>query len=80
MTESRSRGALVSLRAWLVLPLLALLAPGAMAADYAADWGPALGSQLPLLDAQDQDGNRRNLENLSGEQGLLLFLNRSADW
>ncbi len=80
MTEATRRGVSARLRAWVVVPLLALLAPGAMAAEYSAEWGPALGSQLPLLDAQDQDGDARSLENLSGEQGLLLFLNRSADW
>lgn len=51
------------------------------AADrYAEQWGPALGSTLPLLAAADQDGNARSLGNLSGKNGLLLFFNRSADW
>jgi hypothetical protein len=35
---------------------------------------------LPLLAAQDQDGRPRALEDLTGQQGLLLFLYRSADW
>ncbi|MBK80894.1 MAG: hypothetical protein CMQ43_08270 [Gammaproteobacteria bacterium] len=43
-------------------------------------WGPALGTALPLLDAVDQAGERRRLENLAGQRGLLLFLVRSADW
>jgi hypothetical protein len=51
-----------------------------LAADYAQSWGPAVGSRLPLLEAPDQAGRLRTLENLSGEQGLLLFLSRSADW
>ena len=34
----------------------------------------------PLLEAPDQNGVVRTLADLSGEQGLLLFLNRSADW
>jgi hypothetical protein len=55
--------------------------PGLLAAaDYAAEWGPAEGSLLPVLEAMDQEGNVRNLANLSGERGLLLFMNRSADW
>ncbi len=47
---------------------------------YAADWGPAVGSALPGLEANDHTGAARNLENLAGKKGLLLFLNRSADW
>jgi len=52
----------------------------ASADDYGADWGPEVGSQLTLLKAHDQAGTLRTLDNLAGEQGLLLFLNRSADW
>ncbi|MEM9623697.1 MAG: hypothetical protein AAF993_18770 [Pseudomonadota bacterium] len=52
----------------------------ALAADYAAQWGPAIGSSMPVLQAQDQAGASQNLASLAGEQGLLLFLNRSADW
>jgi hypothetical protein len=52
----------------------------AAAADYGAEWGPEVGSQLPVLEAYDQAGTLRTLDNLTGEQGLLLFLNRSADW
>ena len=48
--------------------------------DYANAWGPAVGATLPVLQAPDQSGAPRNLENLAGEQGLLLFLSRSADW
>jgi hypothetical protein len=52
----------------------------AIADDYSAQWGPQIGSQLPVLEAYDQTGTLRNLDNLSGEQGLLLVLSRSADW
>lgn len=68
----------------LLLPLTGLSAllagTGASAADYAAGWGPEIGSPLPVLEAPDQTGTTRTLEDLTGEQGLLLFLNRSADW
>ncbi len=68
----------------LLLPLTglsALLAGGsAWAADYAASWGPEIGSTLPVLEAPDQTGTTRTLETLAGDNGLLLFLNRSADW
>ena len=58
-----------------------LLTTGAAwASDYSDAWGPEVGSTLPLLEAPDQTGTMRTLEDLSGEQGLLLFLNRSADW
>lgn len=52
----------------------------ATASGYASEWGPALGSRLPVLDAPDQDGERQTLASLTGDQGMLLFLNRSADW
>ena len=67
------------LGATLLLPLLAAFS-AAGHADYADDWGPVVGSTVPLLDAFDQEGERRTLDDLSGSQGLLLFLNRSADW
>jgi hypothetical protein len=53
---------------------------GAYAGGYAEDWGPPLGARLPMLAAQDQDGQPRRLEDLVGRHGLLLFLHRSADW
>lgn len=52
----------------------------ALAAEYSDGWGPAVGSKLPVLEAYDQDGRLRTLENLTGERGLLLFMSRSADW
>ncbi len=58
----------------------AVTASIALADDYADGWGPALGSPMPLLEAPDQTGASRTLEDLSGDQGLLLFLSRSADW
>ena len=63
----------------LLVPLLAFFAPLGNA-EYADEWGPAVGAQLPVLEALDQDGNPQTLASLAGEQGLLLFLNRSADW
>lgn len=63
---------------WLLLPLMALF--GTANAEYADDWGPVQGAPVPVLEAYDQDGVLRSLDNLTGSQGLLLFLNRSADW
>ncbi len=63
-----------------LLMIVLLLSHNAVAQDYAGAWGPALGSTLPALEAPDQAGNPRSLDDLAGEQGLLLFLVRSADW
>jgi hypothetical protein len=57
-----------------------LAASVAMADEYNDNWGPSVGTPLPVLEAYDQAGQLRTLDNLAGEQGLLLFLNRSADW
>jgi len=67
------------------LRMLAVLAAAVLSAvswadDFADAWGPSVGSPLPVLEAPDQTGTLRTLDDLSGEQGLLLFLNRSADW
>ena len=47
---------------------------------YVEHWGPAVGTSLPMLDALDQEGQRRRFPDLTGEQGLLLFFSRSTDW
>jgi len=57
-----------------------IVAGSAFSSEYSDAWGPELGSMLPVLEAPDQTGTVRTLEDLTGEQGLLLFLNRSADW
>ena len=71
-------------RVWRVLQTVAalsLVAPvGVYADDYSTSWGPAVGSQLPVLAAKDQSGVDQTLRTLTGKQGLLLFMNRSADW
>ena len=48
--------------------------------DYAGSWGPEVGVHLPVLAAKDQAGMPQTLSSLTGQQGLLLFMNRSADW
>jgi len=42
-------------------------------------WGPAIGSRVEIR-AQDDSGRERTLADLTGKQGLLIFINRSADW
>lgn len=63
-----------------ILLLAAWAAPALAAERYVDVWGPALGGQLPLLDAADHTGRQRSLADLAGDRGLLLFLVRSADW
>ncbi len=48
--------------------------------EYAAAWGPSVGSAVPLLAANDQDGQPQTLETLTGSNGLLVVFNRSVDW
>jgi hypothetical protein len=54
-----------------------VVTPDAAAAEPA--WGPAIGTRVDI-GALDDTGRERTLADLSGEKGLLLFLNRSADW
>lgn len=64
------------------LATVVLLLTSSIAADeeYADQWAPPVGSAIPLLEAQDQTGKVRTLEDLRGRNGLLVFFNRSADW
>ncbi len=75
-------------RSWL-RPLRRSLLFGALAgmsqlafadSEYAAAWGPGVGSMVPMLAATDQDGNQQNLDTLKGPNGLLFVFNRSVDW
>lgn len=64
---------------------VATLALGAVAApvganEYQAQWGPPVGAALPAIAALDQAGEARQLADLAGERGTLLFMVRSADW
>ena len=64
--------------------LAAALVAGAQIAyaesEYAAAWGPSVGTTAPLLSAIDQDGKPQDLSSLSGTNGLLFVFNRSVDW
>lgn len=69
----------------LLNPLLLLLAfltaaPLSLAQDFV--WAPELpvGSELPAIEAVDQDGNLQTFEDLVGDNGLLFMLSRSFDW
>jgi len=57
-----------------------LLMPLAQAQDYV--WAPDLpvGSEIPILEAPDQNGDTRTFDDLAGDNGLLLMFSRSFDW
>ena len=57
---------------------LALIASGASA--EAGSWGPEVGGVLPAIEAPDETGTRRTLEDLTGANGLLFLFSRSVDW
>ncbi|MGI9324393.1 MAG: hypothetical protein ACR2PZ_04185 [Pseudomonadales bacterium] len=63
-----------------LLGLFAASSSSAQGQNYSDAWGPDLGAQLPMLDAQDHSGTRVQLGDLIGREGLLLVLVRSADW
>jgi hypothetical protein len=64
-----------------LVALLAAMAQFSFAeSDYAAAWGPAVGTKVPLLSASDQNGQVQNLHTLMGSKGLLFVFNRSVDW
>lgn len=55
--------------------------PGAAPATaYQDAWGPATGASIPAIAAKDQHGAERDLASLSGANGLLLVVSRSAVW
>ena len=76
----RSSYRLLAMAVLCVLVTALMTTQSALADDYSAGWGPAVGTKMPVLEAPDQSGNLRTMDNLAGEQGLLLFLSRSADW
>ena len=48
--------------------------------EYAAAWGPQVGTTVPMLSAMDQAGSQQDLQSLTGTNGLLFVFNRSVDW
>ncbi len=73
------KGALKQIR-HLCVAALFLFAASPVWADYAAEWGPQVGTALPELRAPDQDGKAVELADLQGKNGVLIIFNRSADW
>ena len=64
------------------LPTLVLLSVFqlSLAQDYV--WAPdfPVGSSIPAISAQDQNGVMRDFDDLVGENGMLFMLSRSFDW
>ena len=48
--------------------------------EHAANWGPKVGTNAPMLEAEDQAGKTQTLSSLKGPKGLLVVFNRSVDW
>ena len=64
----------------LVALFVAVVLPSAAAQDFV--WAPdfPVGSALPEISAQDQNGVVRSFDDLKGEKGLLFVYSRSFDW
>lgn len=54
--------------------------PAALAQDFV--WAPnfPVGTAIPEISAQDQDGNVKTFADLVGEKGMLFMMSRSFDW
>jgi peroxiredoxin len=64
-----------------VLALFFLLGGPLIAASAAEDLGPPVGAKAPDIGTRlDQTGKPRQLTDLMGKDGLVLFFFRSADW
>ena len=61
--------------------LLGLIAGPSSLVNAAEDLGPAVGARVPDIGSPpDQTGKPRTLQSLMGQNGLVLFFFRSADW
>lgn len=67
-------------RAGFVAMLVAATPSVQAESDFASNWGPSVGSTVPMLSALDQHGKPQNLGTLKGTNGLLFVFNRSVDW
>ena len=66
---------------WLAVLLVALtVSANAEASAYAEAWGPSVGSEAPMLQADDHNGTAQGFASLKGPNGLLFVFNRSVDW
>tara|TARA_B100001750_G_C15120724_1_gene404901 strand:+ start:314 stop:568 length:255 start_codon:yes stop_codon:yes gene_type:complete len=65
-------------------PLLALLLASTFQITIAQEyiWAPdfPVGTVIPEIAAEDQNGTVHTFDDLKGEKGLLFMLSRSFDW
>ena len=59
----------VSLSLVVTLSLSSFATAQSSGSAYADEWGPQIGSTLPILAAQDHSGKEQTLMSLAGEQG-----------
>ena len=65
----------------IVAALFALISGPSLPVNAAEDLGPAIGARAPDIgNPPDQTGAPRTLQSLMGQNGLVLFFFRSADW
>ena len=59
--------------------LLTTVQPG-VAQEFV--WAPdfPVGTAVPQIEAQDQNGEMKTLQQLNGEKGVLLMFSRSFSW
>lgn len=65
---------------WVKAFVVATFIGAGASAAFAHDLGPRVGAALPAIEAQDQAGAQRDLTSLTGENGTVLLVTRSADW
>ncbi|MEO1038956.1 MAG: redoxin domain-containing protein [Pseudomonadota bacterium] len=51
-----------------------------IASDAAEGFGPEVGATAPALSVFDSEGQARTLGSLYGENGVIIYFNRSLDW
>ena len=64
----------------LSLTLSLLVASMAIASDYADEWGPSAGTEIPAGEFVSHTGETRTFLDLMGDKGLLIVFSRSANW
>ena len=60
--------------------LLLVVSNTSLAQDYVFAPDFPVGSSVPEISAQDQNGNVRDFDELVGEKGMLFMMSRSFDW
>jgi hypothetical protein len=60
--------------------LLLVVSNTSLAQDFVFAPDFPVGSSVPEISAQDQNGNLRDFDELVGEKGMLFMMSRSFDW